>query len=395
MKGPMQGVRVLDLSAIVSGPMATMILGDQGADVVKIEPPRTGDLARYVGPAKGRISALFASCNRNKRSVVIDLQSAEGIALLKELARDADVMVENFRPGVVARLGIGYEAMRAVNPDLVYVSITGFGADGPYADQRVYDPIIQAVSGLAASQASRMSAGEPQLVNSLVCDKIAALTAAQAITAALFARDRGAGGQHVELSMLDAALVFNWPDVMWNDTFLTGEVPPGPSVSDIYRIWRTTDGHIVTATLSDEEFRGLCRALELRHLIDDARFATVADRVRNIPHLLEIWRECIAAYSTAAVMERLVRESVPAAAITLQRDIAADPQVLHGGSVVEFAHPTAGPLHQARPAARFAAHETEIEKHAPDLGEHTRDVLAEFGLAPDRIDALFAAGTVA
>lgn len=395
MSGPMQGVRILDLSAIVSGPMATMMLADQGADVIKVEPPRLGDLARYVGPGKGRISALFAGCNRNKRSIVIDLQTPAGIDLLKELAAHVDVFVENFRPGVVARLGIDHAALGKINPKLIYVSISGFGADGPYADQRVYDPIIQAVSGLAASQASAVSGGEPQLVGSLVCDKVAALTAAQAITAALFARDRGAGGQHVELSMLEAALVFNWPDVMWNHTFLSGGMPAAPTVADIYRIWRTTDGHVAAITLSDDEFRGFCRALDLTDLLEDERFATIAGRVGNIGELLAKWQVRMASLPTEVAMERLRHENVPAAVVNLQKDLVDDPQVRHSKSVVEKAHPLAGPMRQARAAARFAASPADLDRHAPDLGEHTRDVLAEFGIASDRIDGLFSAGTVA
>lgn len=395
MKGPMHGIRILDLSAIVSGPMATMVLADQGADVIKVEPPRLGDLARYVGPGKGRISALFAGCNRNKRSVVIDLQAPTGIELLKELAARVDVFVENFRPGVVARLGIDHAALARINPNLVYVSISGFGTDGPYADQRVYDPIIQAVSGLAASQASAASGGEPQLVGSLVCDKVAALTAAQAITAALFARDRGAGGQHVELSMLDAALVFNWPDVMWNHTFLSGDIPAAPTVADIYRIFRTTDGHVAAITLSDDEFRGFCRALELTDLLEDGRFATIAGRVGNIGELLAKWQVRMASLSTKVAMARLRHENVPAAIVNSQRDVVDDPQVRHNKCVVETTHPLAGPMLQARAAARFAASPADLDRHAPDLGEHTRDVLAEFGIAADRIDELFGAGVVA
>lgn len=395
MSGPMQGVRILDLSAIVSGPMATMVLADQGADVIKVEPPRLGDLARYVGPGKGRISALFAGCNRNKRSIVIDLQAPTGIELLKELAARVDVFVENLRPGVVARLGIDHAALAKINPNLVYVSISGFGTDGPYADQRVYDPIIQAVSGLAASQASAASGGEPQLVGSLVCDKVAALTAAQAITAALFARDRGAGGQHVELSMLDAALVFNWPDVMWNHTFLSGDIPAAPTVADIYRIFRTTDGHVAAITLSDDEFRGFCRALELTDLLEDGRFATIAGRVGNIGELLAKWQVRMASLSTEVAMERLRHENVPAAIVNSQKNLVDDPQVRHSKSVVEKIHPLAGPMRQARAAARFAASPAEPDRHAPDLGEHTREVLAEFGIASDRIDELFGAGVVA
>lgn len=397
MPGPLHGIRILDLSAIVSGPLATMWLGDQGADIIKIEPPFIGDLGRYVGPSVERIGALYASCNRNKRSLVIDFQKPGGIDLVKRLAADVDVVVENFRPGVVDRLGIGYKALQEINPGLVYASITGFGQDGPYAEQRVYDPIIQAVSALAASQASAATANEPQLIYSLVCDKVSALTAAQAITAALFARDRSPGrrGQHIQISMLDAAISFNWPDVMWNQTFLTAEVPPSPGLSSIYRIWRTKDGFITAAVLSDEEFRGYCRALGLEELIEDERYNTLPARVKNMRDLLPLWQERIAALTTADALERLQCEGVPAAIINSQNDVTDDPQVRHCGSIVETDHPKVGRLRQPRPAVQFAQTPASIARHAPDLGEHTRELLAEFGLDADTIDEMIGSGVVA
>ena len=206
MRAPLHGIRIIDLSAVVSGPMATGILADQGADVIKIEPPK-GDLTRVIGPAQGDISALFASINRGKRSLVLDLKHPAGKAILRELLAGADALVENFRPGALDRLGFSFEVLQQINPRLVCLSIAGFGHSGPMAGYRVYDPVIQAVSGFADAHPDP-DTGEPRLLQTLLCDKVTALTAAQALTAALLARGPEGRGQRIELSMLDAALAF-------------------------------------------------------------------------------------------------------------------------------------------------------------------------------------------
>ncbi len=202
MAGALDGVRIVDLTTMISGPIATMMLADQGADVIKVE-PKTGDLVRVLGPAKGDRTGTFLAANRNKRSIVLDLKSEEGLRALKKLVATADVVVQNFRPGAAERMGIGEGELRKEQPNLIYVSISGFGETGPYAKKRVYDPVIQALSGLAAIQADR-DTGRPRMIRTIIPDKLTAVTAAQAITAALFARERTGEGQHIKLSMLDA-----------------------------------------------------------------------------------------------------------------------------------------------------------------------------------------------
>src|SRR5688572_2378127 len=228
-QGPLAGIRIVDTSIALSGPWAVGILADQGADVVKIEPPGIGDIGRWVGPAIGGVSAMAQIANRGKRSIAIDLRQAAGLGIARALAERADVFVQNFRPGVIDRLGLGYDALRTANPRLVYVSISGFGATGPYAHKSAYDPVVQAYGGLAAVQAG--STGEPQLIRHTAADKITSLTAAQAITAALFARERasfaqradgerrpsGGAGQHLELSMLESVVNFVWADAAGNE----------------------------------------------------------------------------------------------------------------------------------------------------------------------------------
>ena len=199
-----EGVRILDLSAVISGPMATAMLADQGAEVLKVEPPELGDMTRRLGAQRNGVSAMFATVNRNKRSIVLDLKEPAGIDALRRLAASCDAVVQNFRPGAAERMGIGYEDLRTVREDLVYLSISGFGRHGPYAHRRVYDPVMQTVTGIAAAQGAPV--GEPRMVRTLLCDKATALTAAQALAGALFARERTGRGRHLELSMLDASL---------------------------------------------------------------------------------------------------------------------------------------------------------------------------------------------
>ena len=253
---PLHGIRVLDLSAVLSGPMCTALLADQGAEVIKVEPPG-GDLSRRIGPAKGDMSAMFIAANRGKRSIVLDLKRAEHLQVLRDLARRADVLVENFRPGAMARLGLDHATLAAANPRLIYASITGYGQSGPYADGRVYDAVIQAVSGMSASHPSQAT-GEPMLLATTVCDKLSALTAAQAISAALFARERSGRGVKLELAMLDAALAFQWPDAMYNHVFVSDPPPPSPEFGVQQRPYRTRNGHVAAMT---PQARRVCRAV--------------------------------------------------------------------------------------------------------------------------------------
>jgi len=379
MPGPLDGIRVIDLTAIISGPMATQVLADQGADVIKIEPPGGGDLMRYMGTQSNGVSAMFATTNRNKRSVVLDLKQQSGIDLLKQLVHTADVFVQNFRPGAVERMGLGFDVLASLNPMLVYVSITGFGRDGPYAQQRVYDAVVQGVAGFAATQGGPNGRG-PELVRSIICDKVTAITAAQAITAALLARERRGTGQHVELSMLDASLSFLWPDSMWNHTFLSDDATRLPPLADMYRIVATADGHVIMNVVSDREYQGLCRSLQREDLIDDSRFAAMDARVRHAAELAGIIENESIKFSTAELCASLEREHVPGARVNALDDIARDPQVRHSGCLLESRHPVAGLIRQPRPAACFDGTPAENLRASPALGEHTDEVLGELGL---------------
>ncbi len=393
MAGPLEGIRVIDLTSMVSGPMATCVLGDQGAEVIKVEVPGTGDLIRHIGTARGGLSAIFTTLNRNKRSIVLNLHQPRGRELLHKLVAGADVFVQNFRPGVMETLGFGEAELRPLHPGLIYVSISGFGHTGPYAQRRVYDIIIQALSGMAASQANPKT-GEPELVRNIVCDKVTAVTVAQAISAALFARERGAGGQHVRLSMLDTAIAFLWPDTMQSYTYLgEGATPPAP-LTGLLSVRQTKDGHMTIFAISDAEFAGLSRALGRPELIEDTRFADVTARTRNAEVLAELLDQATGAHTTAELCARLQAEDVPHAAVNSLDSIHLDPQVIENGLLVESEHPHAGPTRTPRPVASFDATPATIRRPAPALGEHTDEVLVELGLVESEIHELRAQGVL-
>ena len=247
--GPLAGIRVVDLTSMISGPVATMMLADQGADVIKVE-PLSGDLVRHMGPNRQGLSSGFISANRSKRSLAVNLKTDQGMAVIQRLLATADVFVQNFRPGAVERMGLGEEVVRGIREDIVYVSISGFGETGPYAHKRVYDPVIQALSGLADIQKDGES-GRPRMIRTIIPDKTTAVTAAQAITAALFARERGRGGQHVKLAMLDTMVAYLWPEGMAGYTFIGREVKSSRAQLAQDLIFETLDGYITAGAVSD------------------------------------------------------------------------------------------------------------------------------------------------
>ena len=390
MQAPYTGLRIIDLSAVVSGPMATGILADQGADVIKVETPK-GDLTRVIGPAKGDVSALFANINRGKRSIVLDLKHADGAQVLRELIAQADVLVENFRPGALARLGFSYEAMAGLNPRLVYLSISGFGQTGPYANYRVYDPVIQAVSGFADAHPHAQT-GEPQLLQTLMCDKVTALTAAQAIGAALHARSQTGLGQKIELSMLDAALSFLWPEALYNHSFLDGDVAAMPEFGANQKLWRARDGWFAMITPQNDEFAAMCRALGMPELIGDPRFVSIPMRRVHQPELRALIEPLIAEQGLDDLVARLGAAGVPVGRVNRKQELAADPQVLANAALHQTRQPGVGTLRLPRAAAHFPAVATGTAPQAPHLGEHTLAVLRELGRSDAQIAALLASG---
>jgi crotonobetainyl-CoA:carnitine CoA-transferase CaiB-like acyl-CoA transferase len=311
LPGALDGVRILDLTTMVAGPVATMMLADQGADVIKVESPR-GDLMRHLSRGRNGMNASFMSCNRNKRSLAIDLKTDRGRELVYQLIATADALVHNFRPGAAERIGLGEDAVRELRRDLIYVSITGFGERGPYAGQRAYDPIIQAMSGLTDIQRDRET-GRPQMVRTIIADYTTGLTAAQAITAALFAKQRSGAGQHVRISMLDAMISYLWPEAMPSLTFVGEEQDPSDGEMGPDLVFATQDRYITAAALSDDEWAGMCRALKRQDLIDDPRFRTARDRSINAVARREIVSAELEQWTAAEILPRLLANDVPSA----------------------------------------------------------------------------------
>ena len=390
--GPLAGIRVVDLSSMLSGPWATMILADQGADVIKVESPQ-GDHTRTLSNRHKGFSAQFLNLNRNKRSVTIDLKTGEGVDLLKRLCATADVFVQNFRPGVVERLGIGEDAIRAVAPQIVYVSISGFGENGPYAKKPTYDPIIQALSGLTSVQGGS-DAARPRLIRTVLPDKLTAVTAAQAISAALVARFKSGVGQHVRLSMLDAVLAFLWASDMSLQTFVGQEVTGRTAASFIDLIYETSNGFMTVAVMGNKEWTALTRALERPEWLDDPRFKTPALRDQNIDDRLQMTQDVLKSRTTEEWLARLEAEGVPCAPVLTRDEVIRHPQVLASNILQETEHPVVGRLRQTRPAARFAKTSPEYRRGAPLLGEHTGEILGELGLSGQDIDALQKRGVI-
>jgi len=390
MAGPLDGVRVIDLTNMVSGPLGAMILADQGADVIKVESP-SGDNTRQAATQRNGWSASFLNNNRNKRSVMLDLKRPGAREALLRLIAGADVVMQNFRPGVVERLGIAYEDARRARPDIVYASITGFGETGPYAHKPVFDPLVQSLSGLTTVQALS-DEHRPALVRTILPDKLTGFTVAQAISAALFSRERTGQGQHIRLSMLDTVIAFLWSSDMGGHTFVGDELERETAQSFIDLIYETADGYISVAAFRRADWVKLANACERPEWIDDPRFLTSEGLEVHKPARLELTQEALRGRSSADWIARLEAHDVPCAPVLTRRDMIRHAQVTENGIVVEIDHPQAGRLRQARTPARFAGTPAEQRRGAPALGQHTREVLAEAGFDAREIDALFDSG---
>lgn len=393
MAGPLSGYRILDLCSMMSGPWASDLLGDQGADVIKVEVPGKGDHVRDLPHRHNDMSAMFINVNRSKRSVTINLKDPEGVALLKELVKTSDVLAQNFRPGVAERLGIGYDDLAAVNPGLIYLSVSGWGEKGPLVGQRVYDSLIQALTGLTTVQAGS-DLERPRLIRTILPDKLTAIVGSQAITAGLLARARTGQGQHIRLSMLEAVLSFLWASDMGAYTFLEKPVAVEQGGSFIDLIYETKDGYITVATNSNVEWVSMCKALGHPEWTSDERFTTPAGRLEHINARLQMIQDVLITNTSQHWLDALDANDVPAAPILKRSEVIAHPQVLASGIIEEYPHPVAGRLRQARVPARFLGTPVEPPRGAPQLGEHNEEVLADLGFGPEQITDLVERGIV-
>ena len=392
MPGPLHGFRIIDLTSNVAGPLATMILGDQGADVIKVEAP-DGDSTRHGANRRGGFTASFVNNNRNKRSIVLNLKEPAALQALKRLAATADVFTQNYRPGVAERLGVGEDAIRAVKADIVYVSTSGFGEKGPYAQAPAYDPVIQGFSGLATVQAGSDEA-RPRLVRTILPDKLTAITASQAITAALLARARTGEGQHVRLSMLEAVVAFLWPSDLTQQSFVGDEPVRQEAASFHDLIYETADGYITAAVVTDRQWRGLTEAVEKPEWLEDERFKTSALRQQNIDARLQMTQDALIGRSSAEWLDRLKKADVPCGPVLTRSEMIRHPHIAALQLLEEYDHPQAGRLRQARNAARFSGTPASIRRPAPALGEHTDELLGELGYSDAAIAQMRAAGAL-
>ncbi|MCX6509709.1 MAG: CoA transferase [Actinobacteria bacterium] len=393
--GPLSGVKVLDLSIALTGPYAAALLADQGADVVKIERPGIGDIARWVGVAVNGMSAFYLACNRGKRCIALDLSTAEGQEIAVQLAADADVILQNFRPGVIDRLGLGYEAIRKINPDVVYASISGYGPVGPYRDRSAYDTSIQAYAGFAATQAEP-GGGPPTFLRQNAADKVSSLYAAQAITAALFARASGRGGQHLELGMADACVSFLWAEAAGNEVLLDSDGTMPSSFNAGFSPMRFLDGWGIVVPTTDADFAGMCKSLDVEGW-DDPRIKTVGERRKNRDVLEPIMDMCYAMAANltqAEATERFIRERVAFAMVLTAAEMVDDPHAVAIGMFEEFDHPVVGRARLPRHPTQFHETPASLAGGAPALGQHTDEILTELGLS-ERIASLRDAAIVA
>ncbi len=394
--GALAGLTVLDLSRVLSGPFATMTLADLGADVVKIEQPGTGDDTRQWGPPfQGDEAAYFLSVNRNKRSLAVDLKSADGLALVRDLARRADVVVENFRPGTAARLGLGYDDLAAENPGLVYASISGYGQTGPDSHRAGYDAIAQARSGIMSVTGE--ADGPPVRVGVSSADLVAGMWAVIGILAALRERDRSGQGQWVDISLLDGSV--SWLTYVASGYFATGTRPPRygsahPTIAP-YQGFATKDGDLMLAVGNDAIWRRFAPVAGLADLLEDPRFTTNPLRVEHRDELLPLVADAMAARTSVEWVEVLDAAGVPVGPIQTVDEVVTDPQVLARGMIGEVKHPTAGTVRTIGCPVRLTATPPQVRTAPPLLGQHTDDVLAELGVDQERLAALRASGAVA
>jgi crotonobetainyl-CoA:carnitine CoA-transferase CaiB-like acyl-CoA transferase len=390
--GPLAGVRILDLSSMMAGPMSTMVLAEQGADVIKVE-PLGGDGFRPLSSVRAGIGAQFLFNNRGKRSLAVDLKRPEGVAAVRRLAADADVVLEQFRTGVADRLGVGHEALSAVNDDLIYAHLTGYGLHGPFAARRAYDPTIQAYSGVNYVQGSVDGQGPPQYLRTPIADKIAPLLLSQALTAALYQRATRGVGARLEVSMLHALVWWLWPDG-WHSNVFLGDEPKTIFTPPNDPLVRTSDGrYIVVYAVSDAEWRSLSVALERPDWLTLPGFVTVGERSLRRQEMLDIIAEVVELKPYDHWVQRFDGADVTWAPAMSVQMLIDDPQLVANHVYSEYEHGRQGIVRQPEPAVHFADYAPPT-RLAPEIGQHTREILHEAGYSSGEIEQLIADAVV-
>lgn len=387
---PLSGIRVLDLSRILAGPWCTMMLGDLGAEVIKVERPGSGDDTRAWGPPfAGGESAYYLCCNRNKKSIVIDLKKPRGVELVKEFAGISDVLVENFTPGLMKRFGLDYEALREINPRLIYCSISAYGQDGPYRDRPGYDMVLSAVGGLMWITGPR--GGEPCKVGVAITDIVTGVHAQGAITAALLWRERSGKGQFIDCSLLDtqASALAN----IASSYLVAGKEATrwGTAHESIipYQVFNTKDRPIAIAVANQKLWVNFCKLIDKEEWIDDPRFESNPKRVENREALLPLVADVISQKTCDEWVELFVEASIPSGPVNNMQNLFNDPQILHRGMVAEIPHPTIGTLRLGGVPIKYSETQPDIRLPPPLLGQHTDEILTNvLGYTPEKIGEL-------
>jgi crotonobetainyl-CoA:carnitine CoA-transferase CaiB-like acyl-CoA transferase len=392
MAGPLDGVRILELTSVVLGPWACQILGDMGAEVIKVESPR-GDTNRKLGASRNpNMAALYLTCNRNKRSLVLDLKQASGREALLKLAADADVLIHNNRPQVMTRLRLEYSDIKAVNPKIIYCGTYGYGKNGPYGEQGALDDSIQSASGIA--MLNEMVLGEPRYLPTVIADKTTALAVVYAVTAALFSRERSGIGQEIEVPMYETMTHFVMAEHLWGMTFEPPMGTPGYKrlMSHHRKPYKTKDGYIAILPYLDSHWAKFCQLSGRHDLLEDERFTTLADRVGNIDATYEETAKTMATRTTGEWLEIFAGTSVPTNVVNTLEGLKDDPHLKAVDFWQEVEHPTEGRIRMTRFPVSFSETPADVRRLPPRLGEHSVEILREAGLTDSEIDEMLSSG---
>ncbi|MDG1708207.1 MAG: CoA transferase [Emcibacteraceae bacterium] len=393
MSGPLNGVKIVEFTSVVLGPWACQILGDMGADIIKVEPP-VGDTNRNLGPNRNNsdMSALFMTCNRNKRSIVLDLKNPEGQEAALKLAADADVMIHNFRPQAMVKLGLDYDAVKKVNPEIIYCATYGYSKKGPYGDKGALDDSIQAGSGIAMLMS--MVEGEPRYLPTIIADKTTGMAVVNAVTAALFYKERHGEGQEIEVPMYETMVSFVMAEHQWGQTF---EPPIGKAgyvrlMSEHRRPYKTKDGYIAVLPYWDNHWKTFCEIVERPDLLSDLRFKDMQSRLTNIDVSYAETGKALSKKTTAEWLELLAPTNVPHMIVNTLDGLIDDPQLVESGFWQIHDHPTEGKIRMAKSPYNFSKTPTDITRLPPRLGEQSEEILREAGYSEDQIIKMFEQG---
>lgn len=393
MAGPLEGVKILELTAVVLGPWACQILADMGAEVIKVEPPY-GDSNRSLGASRNPgMAALYLTCNRNKRSLMLDLKKPGAREAIMKIAKDVDVVIHNNRPQAMTKLGLEYKDFKEVNDKIIYCGTYGYGKQGPYGEKGALDDSIQAISGIA--WLTNMVLGEPRYLPTVVCDKTTALNVVYAVTAALYSREKTGEGQELEVPMFESMVYYNMAEHLWGQTFepAIGTAGYERLMSYHRKPYKTKDGYIAILPYLDAHWKKFCTMADREDLLEDERFKSLADRVANIDDTYEETAKTMVNRTTQEWLDMFGQTSVPTNAVNTLDGVIDDPHLKEVGFWQELDHPTEGKLRMTKFPVNFSGTPAENKRHQPRLGEHSTEILLEAGLSQDEIDAMISEGT--